>query len=58
MKTINETFTDEEHKNMSEFKGKEISWHDFILLMYVHCLDANRKGDFEIIKKNNGMSSP
>ena len=49
MKTINETFTDEEHKSMSKFKGKT-SWRDFILLMYTHCLDAKKKGDFEILK--------
>lgn len=30
MKTINETFTDEEHKELSKRKGK-LSWHDFIL---------------------------
>ncbi len=30
MKTINETFTDEEHKELLEKKG-DLSWHDFIL---------------------------
>jgi len=49
MKTINETFTDEEHKSLVKFKQK-LSWHDFILLMYTHCLDANKRGDFEVLK--------
>lgn len=49
MKTINETFSDEEHKQMFKFKGK-LSWHDFICLMFTHCLDAEKKGDFEILK--------
>jgi hypothetical protein len=30
MKSINETFTDEEFKQLQEAKGK-LSWHDFIL---------------------------
>ncbi len=30
MKTINETFTDEEHKELLEKKG-DSSWHDFIM---------------------------
>lgn len=30
MKTINETFTDEEFKQLQQAKGKQ-SWHDFIL---------------------------
>jgi len=30
MKTINETFTDEEHKELLKKKG-ELSWHDFII---------------------------
>lgn len=30
MKTINETFTDEEHKELVEKKG-DLSWHDFIM---------------------------
>lgn len=47
MKTINITFTEEEHKNLTEFK-RNISWHDFILLMQVHCIEAQKRGDFEI----------
>jgi len=50
MKTINETFTDEEHKNLKNFKGKKLSWHDFILLMFTHCVDSKKRGDFEILK--------
>jgi predicted CopG family antitoxin len=30
MKTINETFTDEEYLKLKENKGKK-SWHDFIM---------------------------
>jgi len=30
MKTINVTFTDDEHKKLMEVKEK-LSWHDFIL---------------------------
>jgi len=30
MKSINETFTDEEFKQLQKTKGKQ-SWHDFIL---------------------------
>lgn len=48
MKTINETFTDDEHKAMLNFK-KKLSWHDFILLMYKHCYDASKKGDFKVL---------
>lgn len=47
MKTINETFTDEEHKRMSKFKGR-MSWRNFILLMFTHCVDAKKRGDFDI----------
>jgi hypothetical protein len=30
MKTINEKFTDEEHKILTKSKGKK-NWHDFIM---------------------------
>jgi len=46
MKTINETFDDKELEQMKKFKGK-MSWHDFILLMFIHCIEAEKKGDFE-----------
>jgi len=49
MKTINETFEDKEHEEMSKFKRK-LSWHDFILLMYKHCKEAEKRGDFKIKK--------
>ena len=45
--SLNETFTDGEHRKMFEMKGK-LSWHDFILLMFTHCLDSQKKGDFEV----------
>jgi len=32
MKTINETFTDEEFKELNNKKSK-MSWHDFIMLL-------------------------
>ena len=47
MKTINETFTDEEHKTLVKLKNG-LSWHDFIMLMQVHCKEAVKKGDLEI----------
>jgi len=50
MKTINETFTDEEHKSLVKLK-KRLSWHDFIMLMQVHCKEAQKRGDFEVFKK-------
>lgn len=56
MKTINIPFDDEEHKNLNEFKSK-LSWHDFILLMYTHCIEAERRGDFKIFNDEK-ISSP
>jgi predicted CopG family antitoxin len=50
MKTINETFTDEEHNLLKKLKGN-ISWHDFIMLMAVHCKEAEKRGDFEVFRK-------
>lgn len=50
MKTINVTFEDKEFKKLSNFKGDKINWRDFILLMYIHCLDAEVKGDFSIVR--------
>lgn len=38
MKTINETFSDEEHERLSKKKGK-MSWHDFIL----YCADEENE---------------
>ena len=32
MKTLNETFTEEEHEELKKTKGKR-SWHDFILTL-------------------------
>ncbi|HUS49532.1 MAG TPA: hypothetical protein VMZ91_05170 [Candidatus Paceibacterota bacterium] len=50
MKTLNETFEEKEFKEMKRFKNG-LSWHDFIILIFNHCLDAQKKGDFEIFKK-------
>lgn len=47
MKTINVTFEDKEIKVLSEMK-KKLSWHDFIMLMQVHCKEAIKRGDFEV----------
>lgn len=47
MKTINETFEDKEHQDLKKFK-KNLSWHDFIMVMYTHCIDAEKRGDFRI----------
>lgn len=46
MKQINVYFEDAEHKLVSDFKGK-LSWHDFILLMYTHCNESKKKGEFD-----------
>ena len=51
VKSINVYFDDNEFQGMMNFKNN-LSWHDFILLMFTHCLEAQKKGDFEIIKKN------
>lgn len=51
MKTINETFTDEEYENIKKLKNG-LSWHDFIMFMYTHCLDSKKKGNFRIININ------
>ncbi len=48
MKTINETFSDDEHKRLKNLKGN-LSWRNFILLMYNHCVDSKTKGKFEVI---------
>ena len=50
MKTINETFEDKDFEALKKFKNGH-SWHDFILLMFIHCKDAEKKGDFEVIKR-------
>jgi len=48
MKTINESFDDKEFEELKKFK-KKLSWKDFILLMYNHCKEAEKKGDFKIL---------
>jgi len=47
MKTINETFTDEEYNLMQKIKNG-LSWHDFILLLVTHAKESIKKGDLEI----------
>ena len=47
MKTINETFTDEEYKAIKKVK-KKMNWHDFILLLVIHAKEAVKRGDLEI----------
>ena len=49
MKTINETFTDEEHRSMNKLKNG-MSWHDFILLLAGHAKESIKKGDLKIFK--------
>jgi len=48
MKTINVTFEDKEIELLIKMK-KKLSWHDFIMLMQVHCKEAEKKGDFKIL---------
>ena len=50
MKTINVTFSDDEHKRLKTFKGNW-SWREFILLMYNHCIESMKRGDFKVLKK-------
>jgi len=47
MKTLNETFTEEEFELMKKMKGK-LSWRNFIMLIVTHCKEAIKKGDLEI----------
>ena len=42
MKTINVTFSDDEHKRLKTFKGNW-SWREFILLMYNHCIESMKE---------------
>ena len=49
MKSINETFSDDEHRRLKKLKG-DLSWRDFILLMFNHCVASQGKGDFKIYK--------
>lgn len=49
MKNINIIFEDKEYKNLVKLKGK-LSWHDYILLLWTHCFDAQKKGDFNVIE--------
>lgn len=50
MKQLNETFEDKEFNSLKKFK-RGLTWREFILLMLVHCKEAEKKGDFEIYKK-------
>ena len=50
MKTLNETFTDKEFKEMKKMKRK-LSWHDFIILMITLCKEAIKREDFKIEKQ-------
>ena len=47
MKSINEMFEDKDHEEMRKFK-KNLSWREFILLMFLHCKEAQKRGDFDI----------
>ena len=49
MKSLNDTFEDKEHEEMKSFKGS-LSWREFILLMFKHCKEAKKKGEFKIEK--------
>ena len=47
MKTINETFTDEEFELMKSLK-KNLSWHDFIILLSTHAKESIKRGYLKI----------
>lgn len=42
MKTLNETFTDKEYRDLKKVKGK-LSWHDFILKLIEQKKEAKKK---------------
>lgn len=46
MKTLNETFNDEEHKELLEFKG-HLTWREFILAMFKHCKETIKQEDLK-----------
>ncbi len=50
MKTLNIPLEDSDYKRLSKLKGKKISWRDFILLMYTHCIDLQKRGNFKVLK--------
>lgn len=50
MKTINETFDDEEYKMMKKIKNG-LNWHDFIILLVTHAKESIKRGDLKIFKK-------
>lgn len=47
MKTLNIPFDDKEIKMMEELK-RNLSWKEFIILMTIHCKEAEKRGDFEV----------
>jgi predicted CopG family antitoxin len=50
MKTLNIPLEDSDYEKLSKLKGEKISWREFLLLMYVHCIDSQKRGDFEVEK--------
>jgi len=56
MKTINETFTDEEMKVLTKEKNG-LSWHDWIIMMAQHCNEAVKKGDLKIFRLEAGKTN-
>lgn len=47
MKTLNIPLEDKEYEQLNKLKGSKLSWKDFIFLMFVHCSDAKKKGEFD-----------
>lgn len=47
MKTLNIPLEDNDYNKLNSLK-KKLSWKDFIMLMYTHCKDSEKKGDFKI----------
>jgi len=50
MKTLNIPLEDKDYEKLSKMKGKKISWRDFLLLMFSHCKESEKRGDFEVVK--------
>lgn len=47
MKTLNETFSDDEYEMLKELKN-DLSWRNFILLLAAHAQDSIRLGNLTI----------
>ena len=49
MKSINETFSYDEHRRLKKLKG-DLTWRNFILLMFNYCVASQGKEDVKVYK--------